>query len=146
MGILADYGNRSGVKLAVEPVNRYEIDFINDCDEAGRLLSRLDRPDLVLMPDLFHMNIEDPSIEGSLHKHAGRIGYIHCADSNRHAPGRGHLDFSSIAATLTAIGYRGYVTAEILPIPDPDTAAGEAAVFLKGPFPKSSVSRHANIE
>jgi sugar phosphate isomerase/epimerase len=88
------------------------------------------------MPDVFHMNIEDASIEGSLAAHLDHIGYIHFADSNRHAPGSGHLNFPNIVMLLRSLGYSGYVTAEILPYPTPDEAAARAAAYLRALIPK----------
>ncbi len=121
----------SGVTIVVEPVNRYEIDFLNSCARTVEFLDRHGLDEILLMPDVFHMNIEDPSIEGSLGRFAGRIGYVHFADSNRHHPGAGHLDFGAIVGALRSSGYRGWVGAEILPVPDPDTAAAAAIRHLR---------------
>lgn len=120
-----------GVRLVLEPVNRYEIDFLNSCAEAAAFLDRQGLGEILLMPDLFHMNIEEPSIEGSLGKFAGRTGYIHFADSNRHAPGAGHLDFAALVGSLRASGYGGWIGVEILPVPDPDRAAAAAVAQLR---------------
>ncbi|NLA59093.1 MAG: sugar phosphate isomerase/epimerase [Firmicutes bacterium] len=128
---LAQLGQKLGVDILLEPVNRYEIDFVNSCAQGAEILDRLGYDNVKLMPDLFHMNIEEPSIEGSLRKYIDYIGYIHFADSNRHAPGRGHLDFESIFTTLTALQYNGFITVEILPYPEPDIAAKEAVEFLR---------------
>ena len=82
------------------------------------------------MPGVFHMNIEDASIIGSLKEAKDKIGYVHLADSNRWAPGQGHLNFSQIIDTLKSIGYDGYLTVEILPKPNPNTAAKMAIDYL----------------
>ena len=128
---LSDFGREIGVRLLLEPVNRYELDFVNSCKEGVNLLNRLGRENVMLMPDIFHMNIEDPSIEGSFIKYIEKISYIHFADSNRYAPARGHLDFLSIINTLIALRYNGFVTVEILPYPGPDEAAREAIQYLR---------------
>jgi 5-keto-L-gluconate epimerase len=114
-----------GVTIALEPVNRYEINFLNNCADTAKVIRNLGHPNLTMMPDVFHMNIEDPSIEGSLVKYADLISYVHFADSNRWAPGRGHLDFLSIITALKTSGFEGYASLEILPYPDPDQAALE---------------------
>ncbi len=121
----------AGVPLVLEPVNRYEIDLLNSCADTIEFLDRFGLDDVQMMPDVFHMNIEDPSIEGSLMRWVDRIGYVHFADSNRHFPGAGHLDFSRIIASLHAVGYSGWIAAEILPLPDPDTAAAGAIGYLR---------------
>ena len=135
---VADYAAGHGVVVAVEPVNRYEINFVNRLEEAAEMIDRLGRPNVKIMPDLFHMNIEEASIEGSLMAFRDYIAYVHFADSNRLAPGMGHLNFPNIIAVLKAIGYGGYVTAEILPHPDPDTAAARAAAYLRALIPKDA--------
>lgn len=136
---VADYAATHGVVIAVEPVNRYELDFVNRLEEAAELIDRLGRPNVKVMPDVFHMNIEEASIEGSLVAFRDYIAYVHFADSNRFAPGMGHLNFPNIITVLRAIGYAGYVTAEILPHPDPDTAAARAAAYLRALIPKNAI-------
>jgi sugar phosphate isomerase/epimerase len=54
------------------------------------------------------------------------MGHIHFADTNRHAVGCGHLDFAPIASALREIGFAGFVSAEVLPLPDADTAARQS--------------------
>jgi len=120
-----------GVEVVLEPVNRYEIDLFNSCAEAADFLDRFGLEKVRIMPDVFHMNIEDASIEGALMKYAPRIGYVHFADSNRWYPGAGHIDFTSITMALRAAGYRGWIGVEILPLPEPDTAAREAIGHLR---------------
>ena len=104
---------------------------MNSVAEGAALMERVDRPNMKLMPDIFHMNIEDPSIGGELERHAPRIGYIHVADSNRLAPGQGHTDFQAFFQSLRRMRYDGWLSVEILPKPDPDTAARQAAEFLR---------------
>jgi sugar phosphate isomerase/epimerase len=84
-----------------------------------------------ILADTFHMNIEEPIIEESLKKYGDLIKHIHFADSNRWPPGYGHTDFKSIVETLKQIGYEGYISFEMLPMPDPDTAARQAIDFVK---------------
>ncbi|WP_428664312.1 TIM barrel protein [Runella sp.] len=127
---LCDYAHPKGVTLILEPVNRYEIDFINSVEEGVELMKKVNRPNMKLMPDLFHMNIEDRTIGPELAKHIHFIKYIHFADSNRLAPGQGHLDFQKILNELFKANYDGWVSIEILPKPDADTAAQQSAEFL----------------
>ncbi len=131
MGIALERARQLGVQVVLEPVNRYEINFLNSCQECDDVIRSIGDPNLGMMPDVFHMNIEDPSIEGSLMKHADLVKYVHLADSNRWAPGRGHLDFLSIIQTLKLMGYEGYAAVEILPFPEPDQAALEAATTIR---------------
>lgn len=127
---LCDEAVKNQVTLVLEPVNRYEINFINTLDEGAALINKLGCSNLGLMPDVFHMNIEDDKIGPSLIRNAEYVNYIHLADSNRLAPGKGHLDFDEIFAALQSIRYDGWAAVEILPKPDPDTAARDAVKFL----------------
>jgi sugar phosphate isomerase/epimerase len=127
---IAEHAAKKGVVLLLEPVNRYEIDWINSVSEGAGILERLDLPGMGLMPDLFHMNIEDISITGSLSDYKRYIKYIHLADSNRRAPGWGHLDFGKIFSVLRESGYHDWVSVEILPFPSPAEAAKQAAEYL----------------
>jgi sugar phosphate isomerase/epimerase len=126
----ADVAEPLGVELIIEPVNRYEVNFINNCTEGIEIIERCGRKCLKLMPDLFHMNIEDASFREAFEAGREYISYVHVADSNRLAPGWGHMPFDEIFQILSDIGYDGYITAEILPNPDPDSAAAQAARFL----------------
>jgi sugar phosphate isomerase/epimerase len=128
---LCEYARKKGVRFLIEPVNRYEIDWINNMDEGAALLDIMKMDNVFLMPDVFHMNIEDTNIPLKLAEHGRRIGYIHFADSNRRAPGRGHLDFKSVFDALKLSRYEGWASVEILPFPEPDKAAGEAIDFLR---------------
>jgi len=126
----ADVAESAGVELIVEPVNRYEVNFINSCEEGLDLIKETGRPCIKLMPDLFHMNIEDVSFRKVFETGRKYISYVHIADSNRLAPGWGHMPFDEIFEILSDIGYEGYLTAEILPKPDPEQAAAQAAKYL----------------
>ena len=129
---LCDYAHPKGVTLILEPVNRYEIDFINNVEEGVELMKKVNRPNMKLMPDVFHMNIEDRTIGPELAKHIDFVKYIHFADSNRLAPGQGHLDFPKILNSLFHAHYDGWVSVEILPHPDPDTAARRRQGLSRG--------------
>ena len=129
-----DYAATQDVKITMEPINRYETDFVLSAEDGMRLVEDLNCDNFGLMLDVFHMNIEDSSIEEGLRQTGDRLWHVHVADSNRQYPGRGHLDFDSIFATLTDMGYQGYVSAEMFPRPDGDTAAKETIDFLRGRY------------
>jgi sugar phosphate isomerase/epimerase len=122
--------DRYGVRLALEPINRYETTLINNVAQGLELIERVGAPNLGLLFDTFHANIEEPSIEGSIRAAGSRIFHFHVADSNRWHPGAGHLDFASILNALCATGYTGFVSGEFLPRPDAETAARLAIEYL----------------
>lgn len=120
-----------GVTLAIEPINRYETDLINTVAEALRMASDVDSESVKIMADTFHMNIEEASIADSLRQAGGKLAHFHVADSNRLAPGKGHLDFASIISELRGIDYAGYLSAEILPKPSVEQAFLDTIQYLK---------------
>lgn len=124
---------RSGVRLALEPINRYETPLINTAAQGLDLIARVGAANFGLLLDTFHMNIEEPHIEESIRTCGSRIFHFHIADSNRWYPGAGHLDFRSIVTTLYETGYTGFVSGEFLPLPDADTAAERNMVYWKRP-------------
>ncbi len=113
------------VRLALEPINRYETTLINTALQGKELVEKVGAPNFGLLLDTFHMNIEEPQIETSIQSCAKHIFYFHVADSNRWYPGGGHLNFSSILGALVSTGYDAWVSGEFLPIPDAETAARE---------------------
>jgi sugar phosphate isomerase/epimerase len=120
-----------GVRLAVEPINRYETTLINSVEQGLELIQCTAADNLGLLLDTFHMNIEEPDILASIRACAARIFHFHVADSNRWYPGAGHLDFKSILTTLQATNYQGWVSGEFLPLPDAETAARESIAHLR---------------
>lgn len=120
-----------GVRIAFEPLNRYETPLLNTAQEGLELIDRLGANNLGLLLDTFHMNIEEPSIEESIKICGDRIFHFHVADSNRWYPGAGHLDFRTILDTLYSTGYSGFVSGEFMPVPDADVATKKAFYSLR---------------
>jgi sugar phosphate isomerase/epimerase len=121
----------TGVRFALEPLNRYETDLVHTVADGLALVERVGADNLGLLLDTFHMNIEEPVIEDSIRACGDRILHFHVADSNRWYPGAGHLDFDSILKTLFATGYEGFVSGEFMPLPDTDTAAQRSIAYLR---------------
>jgi 5-keto-L-gluconate epimerase len=120
-----------GIRLALEPINRYETTLINNVAEGLDLIERVSANNFGLLLDTFHMNIEEAHVETSIRTCGQRIFHFHVADSNRWYPGAGHLDFSSILEALFTTGYKGWVSGEFLAEPDAKTAAMEGIKKLK---------------
>ena len=128
---VVDYAAGKGVRVAIEPINRYETDFITTVADGLWMVDSLKADNVGLMLDLFHMNIEEASIEESLRLAEDRLWHVHIADSNRRYPGSGHIAFPPIFAALRDMGYQGYVSAEVLPLPNADVAAQKSIEFLR---------------
>lgn len=120
-----------GVRIALEPICRYETTLVNNAAQGMELLERIGADNMGLLLDTFHMNIEDVVIEEAIRLCGDRIFHFHVADSNRWYPGAGHLDFESILAALYATGYQGYVSGEFMPLPDADTSAQQGITYLR---------------
>lgn len=126
----AQYARQQGVPFYLEPINRYETNFINTAQEGLRLIDEIGIPSINLLLDTYHMNLEEADLETTIRISGGRIGYFHLVDSNRQAPGQGHLDLKGILSCLYQTGYRGFVSAEILPLPESHSALRRTANFL----------------
>ncbi len=119
-----------GVRLALEPINRYETSLINNVEQGLDLIAKVGVDNFGLLLDTFHMNIEEPQIEESIRLCDQRIFHFHVADSNRWYPGGGHLDFNSILTSLQQTDYTGFVSGEFLPLPDANIAAIKSIEYL----------------
>lgn len=120
-----------GVPFFYEPLNRYETNLFNRQVAAADFLRERSIGNVLLLADLFHMNIEEPDLAATLREAGPAIGHIHWADSHRLAMGTGHTDPAPIIAALREIGYTGYLSAEIFPLPDADTAAARTIASFK---------------
>lgn len=125
-----------GVPLLYEPLNRYETNLFNTLEEASAFLDTLNTRNVQLLADLFHMNIEETDPAGAIRAAGKRIGHVHFADSNRRAIGFGHSIINPIAQALMETGFDGFVSGEIFPWPDPETAARKTLDSFKTAFPR----------
>jgi sugar phosphate isomerase/epimerase len=120
-----------GIILAVEPETRYEVGCIHTVDEGLEMVKEVNLDSVKLMIDTFHMNIEEESMVEPIRKAAKELVHVHLADSNRCAPGMGHIDFAEIIQTLKSCGYQRYLGFEISPNPDPLIAAEKSIQYVK---------------
>ena len=141
----ASYALARGAMLALEPINRYETDLLNSVAECLPVVRSIGEG-IGLLVDTFHMNIEEVDIAESIRSAGKAITHVHFADSNRWAPGCGHIDFGAVVRVLEEIGYNGFVSAEILPRPSPDDAASLAAAHMKSLLGKGSGSPRTSGE
>jgi sugar phosphate isomerase/epimerase len=120
---VGERAGRHGVPFIYEPLNRYETNLVNHLAEGARYLESHQLDNIVLLADLFHMNIEESDLARALRDAGKHTGHVHFADSNRQAIGFGHTDAAPVIAALKEVGYDGYLSAEIFPEPDADAAA-----------------------
>jgi len=120
------------VTVLLEPLNRYESDYLNTLDDALKIIRHMGLSNVKLLADTFHMNIEEANLAVSLKRAGPHLGFVHLADSNRQAPGHGHLDIRGVLEALRELGYQGYLSFEVLPLPTPRQGAEDAIRFVKG--------------
>jgi len=111
----AEYAAKLNVKLCIEAWNRYETYWLNRLDQCLDLMNEINMPNVGIMGDTFHMNIDEASISDAFRASGKALIHVHLADSNRAAPGAGHMDFLPIMKALKDIEYEGYLTFELLP-------------------------------
>ena len=131
ISILTDYAETKKVMLLLEPINRYESNMLNTIDQAVELIRWIPTESLGILPDLFHMNIEEADLRKSLIDNRSLIKYLHFADSNRYAPGMGHINYQEVFDVLIEMKYSGWLCMDILPMPTSDKAAQGAIRYLK---------------
>ena len=129
---LASRAADHGTTLLIEPINRYETNLVNTTDDGVKLIRSLKATNVKLLSDLFHMNIEEPDIASALRAAGSLVGHVHFADSNRQAVGFGHTNVPPIIEALRSIGYNGYLSAEVLPLPDSTAAARQTIESFRG--------------
>lgn len=107
LAAIAPHAQSNRVRVLVEATNRYESSVANSLAETAQLVRELNNPFVRLLPDTFHMNIEEADGPAALKRCAGLYDSVHISDNNRYFPGFGALRFDEIIATLKDIGFEG---------------------------------------
>ncbi|MDE0200681.1 MAG: sugar phosphate isomerase/epimerase [Caldilineaceae bacterium] len=108
-----DHAQKEGIRIALEPLNRFETNFLNRADQAVLLAEEVG-PDCGVCLDTFHLNIEEVDMLEAIRNSKERLVDFHVADNNRMACGMGALDWPQIVSTLKEIGYDGALTVEFV--------------------------------
>ena len=103
----ADHAASRGVKLAIEPLNRFETDLINTVEQGVDLVSRIGRSNVGLLLDTFHMNIEEHSVPDAIRRAGSHLLHFHACANDRGIPGKDHLPWVEIKKALSNVGYTG---------------------------------------
>jgi D-psicose/D-tagatose/L-ribulose 3-epimerase len=144
----ASYAGGCGVKLALEPLNRFETDMINTTAQGLDLIEEVGAPNLGLHLDTFHMHLEEKDSAAAIRLAGPRLFHFHACENDRGVPGSGQVHWPEVAAALKAIDYQGAVVIESFtpqleeiaravclwrPLaPDQDTIARDGLHFLRG--------------
>ena len=109
---IGKHAQKKGVELDIEPLNRFETDFLNTCDQGLRLVKAVNLPNVKLHLDTFHMNIEEKNQAAAILKAGKHLGHFHACGTDRGTPGNDSLDWKPIVAALRKIGYKNEVVIE----------------------------------
>jgi D-psicose/D-tagatose/L-ribulose 3-epimerase len=122
------YAADAGVVMAVEPLNRFESDFLNVTSDALRLIAEVGSPSLKVHMDTFHMNIEEKSMARAVLASGPLLYHVHASENDRGAPGTGLIDWKALKDALLAISYDHFIVMESF-TPDVEIIAKAASIF-----------------
>lgn len=150
IGKVCELAGASGLEIALEPLNRFESDLINTCEDVMRLIRDVNHPAAKVLLDGFHMNIEEPSIYNAILTAGDKLIHVQVSENYRGTPGTGQTNWDAFKNGLANIGYKGVVsiesfTPEIKELagavciwknlaPNQDDFASEGFTFLKRLF------------
>lgn len=129
---LDSYAEKKDVNLIIEPINRYETDYLNNIEETVNFIEANQLKFTGILLDTFHMNIEEKKWDGAVSTSKKYLKHVHIADSNRWYPGYGHIDFSNLLKEFKSIEYNGFFSGEMQPLPDLKTALIKYFEFMRG--------------
>ncbi len=123
MQALAEHAAGTGVALAVEFLNRFEIYLLNTAADSARFTAAVGQPHCGILYDTFHAHIEEKSVGGAIRDSASQIKHVHIAENDRSTPGQGGVRWSDTFDALHEIGYDGWLTIEAFGESLPELAA-----------------------
>lgn len=109
---VASYAGDRGLKIAIEPLNRFETDFLNTVEQALQLIDAIGHPLVLIHYDSFHMNIEEKDQAKAILKAGRHLGHFHACGCDRGTPGGDHIEWQGIKKALQEIGYNGEIAIE----------------------------------
>lgn len=119
---VARYAKDKGVRLGIEPVNRYETFLVNTAEQAIELIDRTGEDNLFVHLDTYHVNIEEESFKKAILTAGDRMGYIHLSESHRGTPGTGTVDWDDVFSGLAEVNFTGALVMESFVDLNPDIA------------------------
>lgn len=109
---IADFANNLGINLCMEVLNRFENHVLNTAAEGVAFVEEVDKPNVKVMLDTFHMNIEEDSFGEAIRTAGHHLGHFHIGENNRRVPGKGNIPWKEVAEALRDIDYNGNVVME----------------------------------
>jgi D-psicose/D-tagatose/L-ribulose 3-epimerase len=106
---VCEYASRSGIKMAIEPINHYRTYLINTCEDAIKFLESVGKENLGIHLDTYHMNIEERDFYSPVIAAGKRLYHVHCSESNRGILGTGHINWDEFFQALSEVDYQGHL-------------------------------------
>ncbi len=110
--MMADFAADHNVNLGIEIVNRFEHFLLNTSEEGVAFVKEVDKKNVKVMLDCFHMNIEEDYLGDAIRRAGDLLGHFHIGECNRKVPGQGHMDWDDMGKALRDINYQGAVVME----------------------------------
>jgi D-psicose/D-tagatose/L-ribulose 3-epimerase len=110
--LLGDTLAANHVSFAIEPLNRFETFFLNTAADAAALAEQIDHPNIGILFDTFHANIEEKDIANGFRTVGRHLKHVHTCENDRGIPGSGHVDWPSVFQALRDVNYDGWLTIE----------------------------------
>jgi len=123
LGHAADHAQAADVMLGLEYLNRFEIYLLNSAVDCARFIREVDHPNLKMIYDTFHANIEEKSVEEAIRECADVTCHVHISENDRSTPGQGHVEWETTFKTLKDVDYDGWLTVEAFGLALPELAA-----------------------
>jgi sugar phosphate isomerase/epimerase len=131
LGTLGEHAEREGVRLWLEPLNRYADHMVNRLEQATALVLAAGGRGLGVVLDTFHANIEERDPAAAVLAAGPLIGHVQLSDSNRLQPGAGHLDFGASFVALDRVSFDGYMAFECLLDGEPSIVLPRAVRYVR---------------
>ncbi len=142
--LVCDMAAAKGLEIALEPLNRFESDLINNVDDLLRLIDDINHPAAKICLDMFHMNIEEPDPEQAIRRAGDKLIHVQVSENYRGTPGTGNASWDAYYKGLTAIGYRGTVSIESF-TPENQELAGAVCIWRNLAESQDAFAQDGNI-
>jgi D-psicose/D-tagatose/L-ribulose 3-epimerase len=139
--IVAAYAEARGKIICVEPLNRFETDFLNTAEQGLELITDVNSPSVKLHLDTFHTNIEEKHLDRAILQAGRHLAHLHVCGSDRGTPGNDHTDWAAMAAALKKIGYAGDMVVESVTL-DVPCIARSAAIWRRMEPTRDEIARN----
>lgn len=127
-----EHAASAGVRIGIEPLNRYETSLVNTVDQAltglGELLDGPLGAYLGLALDTYHLGIEERSSADAIRRAGDHLVHVQVCGNDRGAPGGDQTDWVGVMRALDDVGYAGPLVIESFTA-DNDTIATAASIW-----------------